>query len=214
MPLPDMPLERRLTREFFDPETVLNDMNQRRGRGNLAILAREAEGRGYHLGATEEHVLGYRQRIEATQPLRPPPGIGGRDVRELEFELRVQALTKNQSRDQAALVTTSLSAGGNSATYDAYLEAPEGDFLRSIERVVEGGRVVETSSWWTAFVRCLHSKCVNICINALVTCPHGTWAAYLGCVLARCGGCGARCAGCSSCDCSWWCKWGVGCCDR
>jgi hypothetical protein len=213
MPLPLSPLERRMTREFFDPATTLNDMKRLSGRGDLATLASEAQRRGYKAGGTQKDVLGYRQRVEAAQPMRPPRGIRGTAVREVEFELRIQAFTKDQSQDQAALITTTLRAGRNTETYEALLEAPGGDFARASEHVVEGGKVVATNSWWSAFTRCLHSKCVSVCVSSLLTCPFTTWVGYVGCVLARCGGCGAKCAACASCDCRWWCRWAAGCCD-
>jgi hypothetical protein len=33
-------------------------------------------------------------------------------------------------------------------------------------------------------------------------------------VAAACGGCWVWCAGCATCDCSWWCRWATaGCCE-
>jgi len=94
----------------------------------------------------------------------------------------------------------------------AYIDMPSGAMEMGGAAIVSGD-VIEAESWWSAFRTCLTHRCGSACLSALVTCS-GTWAAYFWCLVAKCGGCVVKCAGCSTCDCRWWCKWAVGCCDR
>jgi hypothetical protein len=74
--------------------------------------------------------------------------------------------------------------------------------------------LVVANSWGSAWSGCLHSQCANTCLSSLTQCSFGSWAGYFWCVAARCGGCVLRCAACATCDCRWWCRWAVRCCDR
>lgn len=135
------------------------------------------------------------------------------DGKTASFEMAVQSYAKAGSKDAAGLATVTLTSGENSATYHFTLLAPNGDFQKPLEHFTDGrNRVLRAKSWWTRWTRCLRSRCAATCLSALVTCS-GTWAAYFWCVVAKCGGCVLRCAGCATCDCRWWCRWAVGCCE-
>jgi hypothetical protein len=180
-------------------------------RPDLKKLQDEAKKRGFQPKDTAQETFAFRLTAEATGPVRAPARLRGEPVQDLEVELVGQSVTKG--RNQGAVVTCTVKAGGNEETYDFYLEAPNGQFERASEWAIEDGKVVEASSWWSAWVGCLRSKCASSCLSALWQCT-GTWTAYFWCVVAKCGGCVTRCAACSSCDCSWWCRWAAGCCDR
>lgn len=127
--------------------------------------------------------------------------------------IEVQSYQKTGSKDAAAVGNVRVKSGKNEATYRFSLVAPKGDFEKAEEHTVDrGNKVKKANSWYTRWRSCLRSRCAAACLGALVTCG-GTWAAYFWCVVARCGGCVLRCAGCASCDCRWWCRWAVGCCD-
>ena len=180
--------------------------------GKLKKLEDEATKRGYR-GATGPNAeAGLRQKYRANQPVKPPPGQQGPPVQEMDFDLSLRALEKPNSQDQAAIATVRVTAGQNTQQYDLLLEAPGGDFAKAREFKVENDQVVPANSWWTAARRCVTGSCTSVCVGALFTCS-GTWAAYLLCLAAACGGCWVRCAACASCDCSWWCRWAAGCCD-
>ena len=176
-------------------------------------LAQEAARRGYkpRIGAKAD--LGIRQKYRAETPVKPPKGVPGPAIQDVEFQLLVRSFGRAGSKDEAAVATVTIAAGANRDTYEMLLEAPGGNFAKAREAVVQGGQVVAASSWWTATKACLKSKCATVCVGALVTCG-GTWAGYLGCVAVACGGCWVRCAACAGCNCHWWCKWAAGCCHR
>ncbi|SRR6266511_2362075 len=181
------------------------------GRPKLKKLQEEATRRGYQAHDQPEETFGIRVKTRANQDVRPKAGIRGKPVREIEFELVGQSISKGD--DQGAVATTTIRAGDQEETYEMLLEAPRGNFSQAREFTIERDKVVEANSWWSAWVGCLRSNCASACLNALFSCS-GTWTAYFWCVVARCGGCVLRCAACSTCDCSWWCRWAAGCCDR
>jgi hypothetical protein len=65
---------------------------------------------------------------------------------------------------------------------------------------------------FSRFGNCVRSSCAQVCLGALTGCV-GAWPVYLQCVAVACGGCALKCAGCAGCDCGFWCKWAVGCCQ-
>jgi hypothetical protein len=139
--------------------------------------------------------------------------IKSNDGKVATFEVYIQSYTKTGSKDVAAVGVAMVKSGKNSSTYQFSLMAPGGDFENAIEhRVDKSNRVLKANSWFTRWRSCLRSRCIATCLGALTTCS-GTWAAYFWCVVAACGGCVLRCAGCASCNCSFWCRWAVGCCD-
>jgi hypothetical protein len=198
--------------EFLDNRAVLSDMATRRVGGNLQKLEAEATSRGYVVQGAETDVIGIRQRFEVRSPIRPPVTESGTPVVEMVLEFSAQSLRKSgSSSDQAAIVVATIRAGSNATTHEMLLEAPEGKFLNAREWVVERDSIVEAQSWWTAVWSCLLNSCGPVIAGALVACS-GSFVAYVGCVLAAAGGCGVKCVACVSCDCSWWCRWGAGCC--
>jgi hypothetical protein len=182
-------------------------------RPDLKKLQDEAKKRGYQLKDTAEETFAFRTTAKASGPVKAPVGAAAAaaPVQDVEVELVGQSVTKG--RNQGAVVTCTVKAGKQEVSYDFYLEAPNGQFERATEWTIEGGKVVEARSWWSAWVGCLRSRCASACLSALWQCT-GTWTAYFWCVVGKCGGCVLRCAACSTCDCSWWCRWAVGCCDR
>jgi hypothetical protein len=65
---------------------------------------------------------------------------------------------------------------------------------------------------FSRFGNCVRSSCAQVCLGALTGCV-GAWPVYLQCVAVACGGCALKCAGCAGCNCGFWCKWAVGCCE-
>jgi hypothetical protein len=133
------------------------------------------------------------------------------DGRSVSYEMHTQSVRRD--KDQACLVTETLrTSERETATFHSFLVAPKGNFKNVSEFYTDKAyRVRLAHSKWTRFTACVRRKCVGTCLGSLVTCS-GTWAAYLGCVFIACGGCMAVCGACALCNCSWWCKWAVGCC--
>jgi hypothetical protein len=202
----------RETTEVVDHPTAQKKFKEHlASRPDLKRLQDEAKKRGYQAKDTAEETFAFRATTKASGQVKAPIRIGGAAVQDVEVELVGQSVTKG--RNQGAIVACTVRAGRNEETYDFYLEAPGGQFERATEWTVEAGKVVQANSWWSAWVGCLRSRCASTCLSALWQCS-GTWTAYFWCVVAKCGGCVLKCAACSTCDCSWWCRWAVGCCDR
>lgn len=200
--------------ELLDlPETSKRIDERINKKGKLQKLEAEAQRRGFKPLKGPKGELGIRQKFRSRKPVQPPADVKSEPVQDLEFQITLRTLTKEKSQDQAAIATLTITAGTNSEEYDLLLEAPSGNFAQASEFMMEGDQVVLAHSWWSAVRSCLISKCGSVCVGALFACG-GTWVAYLGCVAAACGGCWARCLACASCDCSWWCRWAAGCCDR
>jgi len=140
------------------------------------------------------------------------------DGQTAKVTILIQDYTKEGSRDTAAVGTMTITARSRSNTYTFSLVAPGGDFRDAIESTVDKRslNVLRANSLWSCFVNRVNSKCTGTCIAALGTCLTSgvTWAAYLGCLAVKCGACAAKAFGCCLCDCSWWCRWAVGCCHR
>lgn len=142
-----------------------------------------------------------------------------RDGEIAKVAIRVQDYAKPGSKDAAAIGSITISAGIRSDTYSFSLIAPEGNFEKAIEYRVDRKtlKVERAQSFWTCFRDRVVRQCVGVCINALGTClvtSGGSWASYLLCLASKCGLCAAKAFGCCLCDCSWWCRWAVGCCNR
>jgi hypothetical protein len=135
------------------------------------------------------------------------------DGKTATFELTLQSYKKPGSKDAAAVGVVSVKSGRNSLAYRFVLVAPGGDFEKAVEfKVGRANKVVMANSWWSCWKSCLRNRCSSACLGALATCS-GSWAAYFWCVVARCGGCVLGCSACCGCDCSWWCRWAVRCCN-
>jgi hypothetical protein len=180
-------------------------------RKGLKQLQDEARGRGYEPRDDPEETFAVRVKSRASADVRPPRGRAGEAVREVEFELVGQSVSKGDT--EGAIATCTVKAGKNEEIYEFFVEAPGGNFSQAREFTVEDGEVVEADSWWSAWTGCLGRDCASTCLGALVACT-GTWAAYLWCVVAACGGCVLKCTGCATCNCGWWCRWAVGCCSH
>jgi hypothetical protein len=177
----------------------------------LMQLDEEVKSLEKHLGD-----LGFR-------PVRAPGNFWGiKQTFEVKHEQYVESgiqtlclhdYSKPGSKDAAAIGQLTLTVGERSETYTFALEAPGGKFDEATEYKVDSKlNVLKAHSWW----RCFRGKllgCGGACAGALVTCS-GTWSAYLGCVALACGGCFAKASLCCGCNCSWWCRWAVGCCHR
>ena len=179
---------------------------------NLTMLVNEATERGYRAVSGSESAIGIRYRVRATAPVAAPEGETGEPVEEVVVEWFMRPLENQSTNGQAAVVSAAIVAGSNSKRYEALVEAQEDDFLRATEQLVVNGEIADAHSWWSVMKECLTDKCGGACVTSLVACT-GTWAAYLYCVAAACGLCWGKCVACEACDCSWWCRWGVGCCD-
>ena len=203
------------TVELMDPGAVQAEWAQvAEARPQMRQLAQASNARGYVPLETEDAVLGVRYRAQAGAEITAPREFGvTASVQQVEFEIRVRSLVMPGTANQAAIATATISAGENSSTYEAFLEARNGNFNQVTEYTIAGNRLTQAESWWTALVRCLSGSCATTCLGALVSCT-GAWAAYVLCVLAACGGCGAKCAACATCNCSWWCRWAAGCCEQ
>jgi hypothetical protein len=142
-----------------------------------------------------------------------------KDGETAKVALLVQDYAKKGSKDPAAIGTISIAAGNRSDTYSFSVIAPEGNYEKAIEYKVdrESLKVEGANSFWSCFVNRVSSQCAGVCVGALGTClatSGGSWVSYLGCLASRCGLCAARAFACCLCNCSWWCKWAVGCCRR
>ncbi len=215
MPRPTRPSVAAETTEYLDPAATKAALGAHmRARPSLEALANEAARLGYRPREEDEQFFGYRHSFRAARPVRPPAGATAAEpVEAVEVEVLLQSHSKPDSTDQAAIVTLSIKGGGNSESYDLLLEAPGGSFHNYREFTASGVTVQEAESWWSAFVSCLDSNCWWPCLSALWQCT-GTWAAYLACLAARCGGCVGRCLTCATCNCGWWCSWASGCCRQ
>jgi hypothetical protein len=198
--------------ELLDHATAFDMARTRLAeRPELRTLHDEARTRGFSVRDRPEDAFGIRVRSTATADVRPPRGEPGAPVRTVEFELAGQSFSRGD--DEGALATAVVRGGRNELAYHFLLEAPGGNFQQAREFAVENDAVVEALSWWTAWTGCLSRDCASTCLGSLLSCA-GTWAAYFWCVVAACGGCVLKCAGCATCDCGWWCRWAAGCCSQ
>jgi hypothetical protein len=205
---------------ILDAEGVRAEFSRHLNIPDVQQLQTHARNQGYELATGEETAIGLQQRWEAQTPVTPPRSASAdravsaaAPVRSLESRVVIQSLTKRDSpRDQGAIVVATVSDGRNTFTQQVLLIAADGNFMGAREFQVQEGQLIETESWWSAIWACLLSKCGSVITGALVACS-GTFIAYVGCVLAAAGGCGATCVACATCDCSWWCRWAAGCCD-
>jgi hypothetical protein len=180
-------------------------------RPHMRLLHEEAQRRGYQPQDRPEESFSIRVRSRASDDVRPPRGGPGQPVREVEFELVGQSVSKADA--EGAVATITIRGGGNYTEHSILLEAERGNFLQARESTIENDQVVESHSWWSAWTGCLYRDCASTCLNSLWACS-GTWAAYFWCVAAACGGCVLKCSACATCDCSWWCRWAAGCCSQ
>jgi hypothetical protein len=133
------------------------------------------------------------------------------------YTVQLQSYIKQGSKDSAALGRVVLTVGERSEIYSFYLIAPGGNFEAMEEyRIDKRLNILKANSWWSCVKSYIKKKCASACLSALVECAPGASSVlgYVVCVAAKCGGCALKSMACCACDCSWWCKWAVGCCDR
>jgi hypothetical protein len=186
---------------------------QRQQNDKVRLLFEHAEKRGFTLATGPKDALGFRRTVRAKKLVRDQKS--GREVSELAFEMNVQDLEKQGTKDQLAIVTVQLTAGDDVDSYAMLVEVPGGDFEKMNELKVQGKRVVKASSWWSRLRGCLRRWGSQACKEAIVRCSIGAPVSpggFVACVYATCGPIYSRCAHCATCRCRWWCKWGSGCC--
>jgi hypothetical protein len=198
--------------ELLDSDRALKAFKAHAKRPEVGKLKEHVTKRGYVLLDKPEDAFSIKSTVKATGAVRPPAGTSGKQIQTVEFELLGMSTIKDK-KDHGAVASSIIRAGDNELVYDFVLEAPGMDFRKAKEFALHDGKVVDANSWWSAWVGCLRGRCASTCLTSLGACS-GTWAAYFWCVAAACGGCVLRCAACAGCDCSWWCRWASGCCDR
>jgi len=130
------------------------------------------------------------------------------------YSFYIQDYAKPNSNGLAAIGQVRAITEGRSEIYSFYLEAPDGDFNNAIEyRLDEKFMIKKADSWWS-YVQGRLVADPAACEAHLVACAAASWAGYLRCVATACGLAYTKTAACSGCGCSWWCKWGVGCCEK
>ena len=113
-----------------------------------------------------------------------------------------------------ALGIVSITDGKNEESYTFSLEK-KGNNFNDVEEyfVNEKLEVVKANSWYTCLSKALQAKCGStLGLKLLTTCWVSSWTSFLNCIKSTM--CGAMSITCCSCDCSFWCKYAAGCCDR
>jgi hypothetical protein len=187
--------------------------NLKRSDKSIALAGDFLVQKGFEAQTKDENFFGLKETYSVKSKTT------GEETQET-FTLMVQDYRSKSSKDVGAVARVSVVAGNQKQDYTFNLIAPEGNFDKATEyqvAIAQKGpgklEVVKANSWWSCVKQKIKEKCVGPCITSLTTCS-GTWTAYFACVAARCGSCLVKQAACCACDCSWWCKWAVGCCDR
>ncbi|MDQ1350033.1 MAG: hypothetical protein QG657_334 [Acidobacteriota bacterium] len=139
------------------------------------------------------------------------------DKKSITFTVHLQSYAKPGSKDSMAIGQVIVNAGDRSETYSFYLSAPNRNFEAMEEYTMDKKlRLSKANSWWSCVKSDIRKRCATTCLSSLITCAPSasTIVGYVACVAIQCGGCATKSIACCSCDCSWWCKWAVGCCDR
>ncbi len=163
---------------------------------------------------------GFSAKTGADDAMGESDTFKGKDDKGNEQEttttLKAQNYQKKGSKDAAAIAQIDVVAGRETRSYSFVLIAPDGDINKAEEYAVEesGGKaqVGKANSWWSC-TKARTQNCGSTCVSALTSCWNGSWVYYLGCLAVKCGWCYLKAAACCGCDCSWWCRWAVGCCD-
>ena len=124
----------------------------------------------------------------------------------------VQDYKKGNTSGAMGIVT--ISDGKNEESYTFSLEK-KGNNFNDVEEyyVNEKLEVVKANSWYTCISKSLQSKCgTTLGLKLLTSCWVSSWTTFLNCIKNAM--CGAVAISCCSCDCSFWCKYVAGCCDR
>lgn len=200
--------------EVFDGAAVLAKMKAVAPKREVKAVLDIAKTRGFVPSDKAADVQGFKRSYKPEGKISQD----GLTVTKLDYTYMVQELRKRGSNDKAAIVVTTLASPGvvGGTEIDVrFLVAPNGDVQKTTEMRFDKvtGTVVDTRSWWTRFKACITGKCASTCAGALGTCAFTGWAGYLQCLALACGGCSAKCVGCATCKCRWWCKWAIGCCE-
>ncbi len=117
-----------------------------------------------------------------------------------------------------ALGIISISDGKNVETYTFSLEKTGNNLNDVTEHFVnEKLEIVKANSWYSCLYKALQARCgvtaglklLNSCWTAYAS---ASWSSFLNCIKGA--WCGVTSLACCTCDCSWWCKYAAGCCDR
>lgn len=138
------------------------------------------------------------------------------DGKTLTNTIYVQDYKKGNTTGALGIVT--ISDGKNVETYTFSLEKTGNNLNDVTEHFVNDKlEVVKANSWYSCLYKTLQAKCGStLGLKLLTTCWSAyinlSWTSFLNCIKQA--WCGVSSLACCSCDCSWWCKWAAGCCDR
>ncbi|MFF9480631.1 hypothetical protein [Streptomyces sp. NPDC014733] len=152
--------------------------------------------------------------VPVPQEVANPPA---QEVLTIESSLTVQSHTAQDQQVAECVASLVGSPAGLRVDRVFTLSTTSDQFVSGVKEHVTGssGQLVTVDGWWDALKSCLSSSdCGGQCITAALTCPPATWAVYLACLAGRCGLCVVKCAACATCDCTWWCRIGAGCCNN
>lgn len=168
---------------------------------------------------------GFSPEVKAMGEGNKPNFWGHRDIyhnnqtdEDGSVTISIQNYSKSNSKDSAALVQIRFSVGDRSQVYSCSLIARSGDFQNMEEYKVDNNLgIVKASSWWSCVQNYIRTRCAAACWNAFATCANvSSVLDFVKCVVraAGCGACPLASMACCGCDCSWWCRWAAGCCNR
>lgn len=127
----------------------------------------------------------------------------------------IQDYKKGNTAGAMGMIT--ISDGKNQDAYTFSLEKTGNSATDVAEYYVDSkGEVVKANSWYT----CLRSKLNALCGGTVhfdnCWSAYSSWTSFAKCIMGIVCGVlsGPKAFACCSCDCSWWCKWAAGCCDR
>ena len=206
-------------------ETQKNQTQRGQGQGNAKVVKSENIDVAQEFAAkqtTDKKIKaahnylkerGYEAKTGAGATLGKKETLRGKNEQGQDVEvvqtMKVQDYVKKNSKDSAAVAEVEISSQGQKRTYTFILEAQGGDINKVKEmKVSEEGKVQAANSFWS----CVYRRCP--CMANFYSCWNGSWTYYFSCIWRNCGlSCWTSASACCSCDCSWWCRWAVGCCD-
>ena len=128
----------------------------------------------------------------------------------------IQDYKKGNKTGAVGVVT--ISDGKNKESYTFSLETTGNTYTDVSENFINAkGEVEKAHSWYSCLYKAMQARCgsatglqiLNSCWNAYAS---ASWSSFLYCIKGA--WCGVTSLACCSCDCSWWCKYVAGCCDR
>lgn len=139
-----------------------------------------------------------------------------KDGKTLTNTVYIQDYKKGNTIGAMGIVT--VSDGTNKETYTFSLEKKGNNYTDVEEYYVNDKlEVQKANSWYSCLYKTLQAKCgssyglslLSKCWTAYST---ASWTSFISCIKSA--WCGVTSFACCTCDCSWTCKWAVGCCDR